>query len=64
MIVLEGKKAYTMSEAATLLNVLYSSVTRSVSNGNLPAVVFSGKKYITEDAIKEYSKHKRGKEKA
>ena len=64
MVVLEGKKAYTISETAKLMNVIYKTVSHLVSKGKLPYEVISGRKYITEDAIREYSKQQKGKEKA
>ena len=59
MIVYEGKKAYTIKETANLLNVVYATVSRFTAKGILQPVVISGKKYITEDTIREYSEQKR-----
>lgn len=64
MIVLEGKKAYTMSETAKLLDVVYSTVSRIISNGKIPYFVIDEKKYISEDSIRDYMKQQKGKEKA
>lgn len=60
MVILNGKKAYTMREAAELLQVKYNTIVKLVSGGKLLTVMLSGKKHITEDAIREYKQQKGG----
>lgn len=55
MVTLEGKKAYTMKEAADLLNLGYATITKAVRLKRIQYLDISGKKLITEDAIKEYA---------
>jgi len=60
VVILDGKKAFTMKETADLLQYKYNSIVKLVSGGQLPTVILSGKKHITEDAIREYTQQKGG----
>lgn len=63
MVILDGKKAFTMKETADLLQVKYNTIVKLVSGGKLSTVILSGKKHVTEDAIREHTQQK-GKGKA
>lgn len=55
MVTLEGKKAYTMREAAELLKIGYAAITKAVRLNRIGYLDISGKKLIPEDAIREYT---------
>lgn len=60
MVILDGKKAFTMKETADLLQFDYNTVRKLVSSGKLPALIISEKKHVTEDTIREYTQQKGG----
>lgn len=54
MIVIDDLKAYTVQEAAELLNVTAQTVRHLIKDGKLPAQKVGRPYMITETALKDY----------
>lgn len=59
MILLEGRKCYTIVEAAEILSIGEAAVRRSIARGRIQPVIVYGRQYITDTAIKEYDQQRR-----
>lgn len=61
MVILEGKKCYTVAETAEILVIGQTAVRRAIDRGKLQPVIISGRKYIPDTEIKEYDQQRKGR---
>ncbi len=59
MVIIDGKKAYTVNETAALMGIVDRTVKKYVTKGYLHYEYVSGNKYILEDDIKECDQRKK-----
>ena len=48
------KRLYNVEEVAIMLNLQKESITRYIADGKLKAQTIEGKRYISEDDLKEF----------
>lgn len=49
-----GVKLYTLKEVGELLGVLPVTVSKYIADGKMNAVLIGGRKFVTEESIKEF----------
>lgn len=47
-------KLYSLTEAAELLNVARTTITKYISSGRLSTTTIGGRKYVSEENIKSF----------
>lgn len=60
MIINENIKYYTIAEAASILNMTNIGLSALVRRGAVESLTIGGRKHISEDAIRDYSKKMEG----